>query len=39
MYLNSLLDVAIALNLENFAEKYHISSGPEWSITFEKIEE
>ncbi len=32
VYLNSLLQVAFALNQGNFAETHHIGSGGEWSV-------
>jgi len=35
-YLNSLLNFSIAINANNFAERYKIKSGPEWSIIVEK---
>lgn len=35
-YLNSLLNVSFALNEQNFAEKYKVRSGPEWSVEIEK---
>jgi S-adenosylmethionine hydrolase len=35
-YLNSLLNVAFALNLQNFSAKYKVYSGPEWSVKIEK---
>ncbi|OOR99186.1 DNA-directed RNA polymerase subunit delta [Haemophilus paracuniculus] len=38
MYLNSLLNVSFALNMENFAEKYKIKSGAEWSATVKSCE-
>ncbi|MFV0321670.1 MAG: S-adenosyl-l-methionine hydroxide adenosyltransferase family protein [Alphaproteobacteria bacterium] len=36
IYLNSLLDVSIALNMDNFSEVNKVYSGPEWSITLER---
>ncbi|MCY1561572.1 Adenosyl-chloride synthase [compost metagenome] len=36
VYLNSLLEVAIALNEGNFAAKHKISSGLDWQIEFRK---
>ncbi len=36
IYLNSLNNVAIALNQASFAEKHQIASGAEWHITLEK---
>lgn len=38
MYLNSLLNVSFALNMENFAEKYKIKSGAEWSVSLKSCE-
>ena len=32
LYLNSLDRVALALNQASFAERYHVQSGPSWSI-------
>jgi S-adenosylmethionine hydrolase len=32
-YLNSLMQLSFALNMDNFAAKYHIESGSDWSIT------
>jgi S-adenosylmethionine hydrolase len=32
VFLNSLLELSIALNQGNFAAKYHIDSGPGWSM-------
>jgi S-adenosylmethionine hydrolase len=32
LFLNSLLDLSLAVNQGNFAAKYHIQSGPEWSL-------
>jgi hypothetical protein len=37
LYLNSLMNVAFALNMGNFAEKHGISSGAEWSVRVEKV--
>jgi S-adenosylmethionine hydrolase len=36
LYLNSLLDVAFALNLGNFAKTHHINSGSDWSVEIER---
>lgn len=33
VYFNSLLNVSIALNQDNFAAKYRVKSGPDWRIT------
>ena len=35
LYLDSLLDVAFALNMGNFAEAHHLSSGSGWSVRIE----
>jgi S-adenosylmethionine hydrolase len=32
-YLNSLMQLSFALNMGNFAAKYHIGSGSDWSVT------
>lgn len=32
LYLNSLESVSLAINQQNFAERYQVGSGPEWSI-------
>lgn len=37
LYLNSLMNVAFALNMGNFAEKHGISFGAEWSVRVEKV--
>ena len=37
LYLNSLMNVALALNQGNFARKHGISYGADWSIRVEKI--
>ncbi len=39
VYLNSLLNLSIALNMDNFAEKYHIGSGANWSIAVNHCKE
>jgi len=31
-YLNSLLNVSFALNMDNFSLRYHIDSGPDWKV-------
>jgi S-adenosylmethionine hydrolase len=36
LYLNSLMQVSFALNMGNFAGKYKISSGGEWSVELRK---
>ncbi len=38
LYLNSLLNVAFALNVGDFARKHGIASGAEWSVRVEKID-
>lgn len=35
-YMNSLLNFSVAINADSFAERYHIGSGPEWTIILEK---
>jgi len=37
LYLNSLMNVAVALNVGNFVKKYGVSSGAEWSVRVEKL--
>ena len=32
LYINSLMQVSIALNMGNFAEAHHVGSGPEWKV-------
>lgn len=36
VYLNSLLNIAVALNMDSFAEKQRIAAGAEWRITLQK---
>ncbi len=36
VYLNSLLNVSVALNMDNFAQKYQIKSGADWNINIKK---
>ncbi|GAA7205706.1 acetolactate synthase [Helicobacter pylori] len=36
VYLNSLLNVSVALNTDNFAQKYQIKSGADWNIDIRK---
>ncbi len=36
VYLNSLLNVSVALNMDNFAQKYQIKSGSDWNIDIKK---
>ena len=37
LYLNSLMNVSLALNMGDFAKVHHIASGGEWSVREEKI--
>lgn len=37
LYLNSLMNVALALNQGNFAQRHGIACGAEWSVRVEKI--
>jgi GTP-binding protein LepA len=37
IYYNSLLNVSVAINMDNFSEVYGIYSGPEWTIKLTKI--
>jgi S-adenosylmethionine hydrolase len=36
LYMNSLGNAALAINLGSFAERFGISSGPEWTIRLKK---
>ena len=36
LYLNSLLNVSLALNMDNFSEKNKVFSGAEWSVEIKK---
>ncbi|MCK3655652.1 DNA-directed RNA polymerase subunit delta [Pasteurellaceae bacterium Macca] len=38
MYLNSLLNISFALNMDSFAEKFKIKSGAEWSVAVKSCE-
>lgn len=38
LYLNSLLNVSFALNMDSFADKYKIKSGAEWSVSLKSCE-
>jgi len=38
VYLNSLMQLSIALNMGSFAEAFHVSSGSDWSISVHTIE-
>jgi S-adenosylmethionine hydrolase len=35
-YLNSLMNLSLAVNMGNFADSFHVSSGNEWSIQVQK---
>ena len=37
LYLNSLLDMSLALNQGSFAQKFHVSSGPDWLVELRKV--
>jgi S-adenosylmethionine hydrolase len=37
LYLNSLLNVSLALNQGSFGQEYGIGCGPEWSVRIEKL--
>lgn len=37
IYLNSLLNLSVALNMDNFSETHGIGSGAEWQIRFTKL--
>ena len=36
LYLNSLMNVAFALNMGSFSEKHHLASGGNWTVRIEK---
>ena len=38
LYLNSLMQVALALNMGNFSNAYHIYSGNDWSVVISKLQ-
>jgi hypothetical protein len=38
LYLNSLMQVAFALNMGNFSEVHHIYSGNDWSVVISKLQ-
>lgn len=38
LYLNSLLNVSVALNMDSFADKYKIKSGSQWSVAIKSCE-
>ena len=35
-YMNSLMNLSLALNMWNFSDSFHIQSGPEWKIIVKK---
>ncbi len=37
LYFNSLLNLSVALNQANFAERYGIKGGPDWTITVSPV--
>lgn len=37
-YLNSLMQLSFALNMDSFAKQYHIGSGSEWSVAVQVAE-
>ena len=38
LYLNSLLNVSLAINQDDFAKKHQIGSGPEWTVRIEALQ-
>lgn len=36
VYLNSLLQVSVALNMDSFAAKHQVQSGANWHISLKK---
>ncbi|EGO4360099.1 TPA: S-adenosyl-l-methionine hydroxide adenosyltransferase family protein [Escherichia coli] len=38
VYLNSLLNVSVALNMDNFAQKHQVASGADWNIDVKKCD-
>lgn len=38
VYLNSLLNVSVALNMDNFAQKHQVTSGADWNIDVKKCD-
>lgn len=38
LYINSLLNVGIALNQASFSAAYHIETGSDWTVTLQKVE-
>ena len=37
VYLNSLMQVSLALNMGNFSETYHVYSGNDWTVAISKL--
>lgn len=37
LYLNSLMQVSLALNMGNFSEAYHVYSGNDWTVMISKL--
>jgi Uncharacterized conserved protein len=35
-YMNSLMNLSLAINMGSFADSFHINSGPEWNIVIRK---
>ena len=35
-YLNSLMNFSMAINMGNFADSFHVSSGPDWTVTLKR---
>lgn len=38
LYLNSLLEVSLALNQGSFAQQFHVASGPDWTLDLRQAE-
>ncbi|ACZ18741.1 protein of unknown function DUF62 [Thermanaerovibrio acidaminovorans DSM 6589] len=37
LYYNSLMNLSLALNMDSFADKHKVSSGPEWSVVVRPV--
>jgi len=37
IYINDLLNVAFAINQGNFAAKFGVNSGPQWSVKIVRV--
>ena len=35
-YMNSLMNLSLAINMGSFADSFHINSGPNWNIVIKK---